>query len=338
MRFATEIWLPRSRDEVFQFFSDAANLEALTPPWLHFQILTPSIVVRPGALIDYRLRLYGIPLRWQSEISRWEPPELFVDEQRRGPYRSWVHTHSFIEERGGTRVVDRVDFEVPFQWLTGWLVRRNVRRIFAYRTAALLNRFGAPDGAALQSEEQLRAHTIGELRPLAGPIQIVDYDRAWPVLFAQAASRVRAALSRGALQLEHVGSTAVPGLGAKPIIDMLLVVADSGDEASYVPPLEAVGYRLRIREPEWHRHRMLEGTVEGRAVHLHVFSNECVESVRMRRFRDWLRNSETDRMLYERTKRDLAQQDWQYMQHYADAKTRVVDEIMARAMRSRDAD
>src|SRR5215218_9279106 len=79
MRFATEIWLPRSRDEIFQFFSDAANLEALTPPWLNFQILTPSIVLRPGVRIDYRLRLYGIPLRWQSEISRWEPPERFVD-------------------------------------------------------------------------------------------------------------------------------------------------------------------------------------------------------------------------------------------------------------------
>src|SRR5215216_229517 len=95
MRFATEIWLPRSRDEIFQFFSDAANLEALTPPWLNFQILTPSIVLRPGVRIDYRLRLYGIALRWQSEISRWEPPEHFVDEQRharrrRGRFRGAV--------------------------------------------------------------------------------------------------------------------------------------------------------------------------------------------------------------------------------------------------------
>jgi ligand-binding SRPBCC domain-containing protein len=141
MRFTSELWLPRPRDEVFQFFSDAANLEAVTPPWLNFEILTPAIVVRPGARIDYRLRLYGFPLKWQSEITRWQPPQLFVDEQRRGPYRRWVHTHSFVEERGGTRVLDRVEFEVPFRWLTGRLVMRDVRRIFAFRTQALARRF-----------------------------------------------------------------------------------------------------------------------------------------------------------------------------------------------------
>jgi ligand-binding SRPBCC domain-containing protein len=144
MRFKSELWLPRSREEVFQFFSDAANLEALTPPWLHFEVLTPSIVLRPGVRIDYRLRLYGIPLRWQSEISRWEPPDCFVDEQRRGPYRSWVHTHTFAEERGGTCVRDQVEFEVPFEWLAGWFVMRDVRKIFAFRTQALLKHFGAP--------------------------------------------------------------------------------------------------------------------------------------------------------------------------------------------------
>ena len=144
MRFTCDIWLPRPRDEVFQFFSDAANLEALTPPWLNFEILTPTIVLRRGVLIDYRLRLYGIPLRWQSEITRWEPPDRFVDEQRRGPYRRWVHTHTFVDDRGGTRVLDTVDFEVPFGWLVGWFVMRDVRRIFAFRTQALIERFGAP--------------------------------------------------------------------------------------------------------------------------------------------------------------------------------------------------
>ena len=143
MRFTSELWLPRPRDEVFQFFSDAANLEALTPPWLHFEILTPAVVLRRGVLIDYRLRLYGIPLRWQSEISRWDPPDCFVDEQRRGPYRRWVHTHVFAEERGGTRISDAVEFEVPFGWLAGWWVRRNVRKIFAFRTHALKSRFGS---------------------------------------------------------------------------------------------------------------------------------------------------------------------------------------------------
>jgi len=141
MRFSSELWLPRPRDEVFQFFSDARNLEALTPPSVHFEILTPAVVLRRGALIDYRLRIHGIPLRWRSEISRWEPPESFVDEQRRGPYRRWVHTHTFVEERGGTRVSDAVEFEVPFEWLTGWFVMRDVRKIFAFRTQALKNRF-----------------------------------------------------------------------------------------------------------------------------------------------------------------------------------------------------
>jgi ligand-binding SRPBCC domain-containing protein len=142
MQFTGELWLARPRDEVFRFFADAANLEGLTPPWLHFEILTPAVVLRPGARIDYRLRLYGMPLRWQSEITRWEPPDLFVDEQRRGPYRRWVHTHTFVEERGGTLVRDAVEFDVPFGWLAGWLVMRDVRRIFAFRTQALVARFG----------------------------------------------------------------------------------------------------------------------------------------------------------------------------------------------------
>ena len=335
MRFATNIWLPRPREEVFRFFSDAANLERLTPPWLNFHILTPGIELRPGALIDYRLRLYGIPLRWQSEISRWEPPERFVDEQRRGPYRSWVHTHTFVEERGGTRVADAVDFEVPFGWLVGGLVMRDVRRIFAFRTAALLRVFGETGGpAAPHTEAEIRAHTIGELKPLSAPIQIADYDPRWPELFAHEAAKVRAALDSRALRVEHVGSTSVPGLAAKAIVDMLLVVADSADEASYVPPLEAAGYTLRIREPEWHQHRMLKGAVEGRTVHLHVFSAGCEEGTRMLRFRDWLRTSDADRELYERTKRELARQEWKHMQNYADAKTQVVAEIMARATRS----
>jgi GrpB-like predicted nucleotidyltransferase (UPF0157 family)/ligand-binding SRPBCC domain-containing protein len=334
VRFTTDIWLPRSRDEVFQFFSDAANLETLTPPWLNFEILTPTVVLRPGVRIDYRLRLYGIPLRWQSEISRWEPPDGFVDEQRRGPYRSWVHTHTFVEERGGTRVVDAVDFEVPFEWLVGWLVLRDVRRIFAFRTATLLSLFGEASGGPAHTEDQIRAHTIGEPKPLSNRIQIADYDPQWPELFARAAATIRRALSSHALQVEHVGSTSVPGLAAKPIVDVLLAVADSADEAAYVPALEAAGYTLRIREPEWYEHRMLKGSVEGRTVHLHVFSAGCAESSRMLHFRDWLRHNDVDRSLYERTKRELAQQEWKYMQNYADAKTRVVEEIMARAQRS----
>jgi ligand-binding SRPBCC domain-containing protein len=159
MRFTSDIWLPRPRDEVFQFFSEAKNLDVLTPPWLHFEVLTPAIVMCPGARIDYRLRLYGIPLRWQSEITRWEPPDLFVDEQRRGPYRRWVHTHTFADERGGTRVGDSVEFEVPLGGLVGWLVMGDVRRIFTYRQQALQRLFPSPQGFV----------SAGGSGPAAGP-------------------------------------------------------------------------------------------------------------------------------------------------------------------------
>ena len=143
MHFESTLWLPRRRDEVFAFFADAANLEAITPPWLHFHVLNPALVIHEGVLIDYRLTLYGIPLKWQSEISRWDPPASFVDEQRKGPYRRWVHTHTFVDERGGTRVGDEVDFEVPFGWLVGRFVQRDVNRIFAFREQALRQRFGS---------------------------------------------------------------------------------------------------------------------------------------------------------------------------------------------------
>lgn len=143
MRFEGTLWLPRPREEIFAFFADAANLERLTPPWLHFHIVNPEIVIRQGVLIDYRLRIHGVPLRWQSEISRWDPPSVFVDEQRKGPYRRWVHTHTFEEERGGTRVGDAVEFEAPFEWLTGRFVMRDVRAIFAFRQQALATIFSS---------------------------------------------------------------------------------------------------------------------------------------------------------------------------------------------------
>ncbi len=119
------------------------------------------------------------------------------------------------------------------------------------------------------TEEQLRRVALGELAPINGPITLVDYDPAWPALFAREATRIYDALGDRALQIEHIGSTSVPGLIAKPIIDILLVVADSADEASYVPALEAAGYVLRIREPEWHEHRLFKGTEI--ALNLHVF-------------------------------------------------------------------
>ncbi|HEU5349135.1 MAG TPA: GrpB family protein [Ktedonobacterales bacterium] len=179
------------------------------------------------------------------------------------------------------------------------------------------------------TEDELRAATIGELQPLDGKILLVAYDPDWPRQFAAEASKIQAALGERVLLLEHVGSTSVPGLAAKPILDILLVVADSSDDAAYVPALEQAGYTLRIREPAWFEHRVLKGVDP--AVHLHVFSPDCEQTERMLLFRNWLRAHDDDRDLYARTKRELAQRDWKYMQNYADAKTDVVEAILARA-------
>jgi GrpB-like predicted nucleotidyltransferase (UPF0157 family) len=182
------------------------------------------------------------------------------------------------------------------------------------------------------TEEEMRAATIGPLQPLAGKIVIVDYDPRWPEQYATEARKIRGALGALALLLEHVGSTSVPNLAAKPILDIVLVVADSADEASYVPALEQTGYVLRNREPAWYEHRVLKGVEP--TVNLHVFSPGCPETERMVRMRDWLRTHEDDRALYEKTKRELAQRTWKYVQNYADAKTAVVEAILAHARAS----
>ncbi len=187
---------------------------------------------------------------------------------------------------------------------------------------------------AFMTEEEIAASHVGPLKPLTGPIRLAEYNPEWPAWFEREASRIRAALGGGVLMLEHVGSTSVPGLAAKPRIDILLIVEDSGDEAGYVPALEAAGYRLEIREPKWYEHRMFNGP--DTAVNLHVFSRGCTEIERMLMFRDWLRSNRADRELYERTKRELVKKKWKYGQNYADAKTEVVLEIMQRALEARD--
>ena len=160
-----------------------------------------------------------------------------------------------------------------------------------------------------------------------GPITLADADPGWAARYARHEERIRAALGCRAVQIEHVGSTSVPGLAAKPIIDILLLVAYSADEAAYLPDLEAVGYQLQFREPEWYEHRFLRDF----GVQVHVFSVGAAEVERMLLFRDVLRNRSDERELYERTKRELAARRWAYVQDYADAKSSVIEEIILRA-------
>jgi GrpB-like predicted nucleotidyltransferase (UPF0157 family) len=180
--------------------------------------------------------------------------------------------------------------------------------------------------------EQIRQATIGELKPLEGTVMLMEYDPAWPEKFAREADRIKTSLGERAIMVEHVGSTAVPGLVAKPVIDILLVVRDSSDEPSYVPALENAGYALRIREPDWHEHRLFKTPDSG--VNLHVFSEGSDEIARTLMFRDRLRADQADRDTYSETKRQLANKTWKYMQNYADAKSEVIDKILARAKSS----
>lgn len=142
--FKSNIFLPSSREEIFRFFSDARNLDTLTPPWLHFKIVTPApLEMRTGTVLDYRLRLHGLPLRWQSEITAWQPPHRFVDEQRRGPYRLWIHEHNFVARNGGTLVEDKIEYAtIGGRWIQKLLVLPDLERIFAFRRRKLTEIFG----------------------------------------------------------------------------------------------------------------------------------------------------------------------------------------------------
>ena len=186
------------------------------------------------------------------------------------------------------------------------------------------------------TEAQILAATVGERQPLNGTIYLAPYDPAWPSLFARLEQRIRAALGDEALLLEHVGSTSVPGLAAKPIIDIVLALADTRDEDAYVGRLEQQGFTLRIREPDWYEHRMFK--FSDPKANLHVFSQGCEEIDRLLLFRDWLRTHPDDRLLYEAKKRELAGRTWKYTQNYADAKSEVVQEILARARQNQNPD
>lgn len=177
--------------------------------------------------------------------------------------------------------------------------------------------------------EYLQKVTVGKQPPHNAPIELVNYDSNWVNLFKKEAERIKSILGNKVIQLEHVGSTSIPDLCAKPIIDILLVVTDSSNELSYLPALESIGYTLRIREPEWHEHRLFKGPDTD--INLHVFSEGALEINKMLRFRDWLRGNRADRKKYAKVKCELAQNTWENVQDYADAKTEIVEEIMERA-------
>ena len=141
----TSLFLPRPRAEVFEFFADAGNLQRVTPPWVNFRITTPlPIAMHVGALIDYRLKVHGVPIGWRTEITAWQPPHHFVDTQLSGPYWRWVHSHHFRDVPGGAMVDDEVDFAVPGGWpIERLFVRRDLTGIFLHRQHATLAAFGA---------------------------------------------------------------------------------------------------------------------------------------------------------------------------------------------------
>jgi GrpB-like predicted nucleotidyltransferase (UPF0157 family) len=191
------------------------------------------------------------------------------------------------------------------------------------------------DLEAATTDEYLAAVTIGARAPLNSTIYLAPYDPAWTSKFLVLADRIRDALAEKVLQLEHVGSTSVPGLSAKPVIDMVLAVSDSADESAYAPRLAEQGFVLRLREPGWFEHRLLKSfDVDS---NVHVFSLGCEEITRMVVFRDWLRRHDEERRRYEEVKRELASRTWRHVQNYADAKSAVVREILGRASKAIDA-
>lgn len=182
--------------------------------------------------------------------------------------------------------------------------------------------------SGLKADGYLSTVTVGEIKSLNSTVCLSPYNPCWPSQFLWLSIQIRKALSEKVLLLEHVGSTAVPGLCAKPIIDMVLAVSDSTDKPSYIPMLKEKGFVLRIREPKWFEHRMLKTPrFDG---NLHVFSVGCEEIDRMIAFRNWLRLHEEDRRLYEDAKLKLAARTWKYVQNYADAKSEIIKEVFNR--------
>jgi len=185
--------------------------------------------------------------------------------------------------------------------------------------------------AAPRTEDEIMVGRVGTLERLDAPVVLAESDPSWPAVAAQLVADIRRVLGPLAMLVEHAGSTSIPGLAAKPVIDLVLGVRDPADEDAYVNRLEELGYGLRVREPDWHEHRLLRHSDP--TVNLHVFGIGSIEIDRMLGFRDHLRTDPDDLAFYLRTKRGLARRRWALMQQYADAKGKVVEQIVARALR-----
>lgn len=178
----------------------------------------------------------------------------------------------------------------------------------------------------MPSDKYLKQVTLGEVKILNDKINLQEYNPDWADMFEEERKRILNIINMKNVLIEHVGSTSVPNLCAKPILDILLGVQNSADESSYIPALESIGYTLKIREPDWYEHRMLKGF--NPEVNLHVFSLDCEELQKMIQFRDWLIHNKDDRERYANVKRMLAKKTWKYLQNYADAKSTIVGEIL----------
>jgi GrpB-like predicted nucleotidyltransferase (UPF0157 family) len=182
------------------------------------------------------------------------------------------------------------------------------------------------------ADESLETGLIGGVEKRE--IKIADYETNWPMKFETHARTIADAIGAAAVRIEHIGSTSVPGLAAKPIVDILVVVVDSADESSYRARLEALGYVLRVREPDWYEHRMFR--TREKDLHIHIYSAGCQEIERNLTFRDRLRSNVDDRNRYEAMKRELANNVWSDMNEYARAKTEVIESIIAAARKAGD--
>jgi GrpB-like predicted nucleotidyltransferase (UPF0157 family)/RimJ/RimL family protein N-acetyltransferase len=271
--------------------------------------------------------LGSIGIRWDeadstAEIGYW----LRRDAQGNGYMtRAAVLVSRYALAKGAARVFLRADPENVASCRVA--EKAGFTREGVLRSAHWNPRLGRRQDWAIYS--LLPVEYVGPRRKLERRLELREYDTAWPELYRREEARLRAVLGERVVRVAHVGSTAVPGLAAKPIVDIALEVADTRDEPAYAPDLEAAGYRLLLREAAWFEHRLFTGP--DTETFVHVFPAGCEEFDRMVAFRDRLRNDDADRALYEGAKRDLVARDWEFMQDYADAKSAIVATISARA-------